>query len=198
MKEFFLEKKKGNGPYFGSGSYAGAFMLEKGTEWYTCRERFENAAAHSKGSSIFFGHPAGKSEDVAAFIHKTEDILGLSNENMCRFALTTSNSILFVVVSDFWWKSSIRRSLFTIFLRAGMAYDRSKDNYEAALLSQDYVKRTQQAVMRFLLGFTEVKAQGGHWVNQFSAIKSEKQLRDMFTSPEKVELKTGIKTIFTS
>jgi hypothetical protein len=55
----------------------------------------------------------------------------------------------------------MKRSLLTMFVRAGMVYDPIADNYEEALFSEKWsqhanlAKATKIAVMRFLFGFTK-------------------------------------------
>lgn len=49
----------------------------------------------------------------------------------------------------------MRRSLFTILLRAGRLYLPEKNNYDGVLMSEKYVRETKTAIHRFLYGFTD-------------------------------------------
>lgn len=131
-----------------NGSYA---LDDVPLSFETCRERF---AARFKQTTpgLYFKHEPERGEDVAAFLLKTEDIVGVEKS---RFSKTNHNTILWIEHSSFWKSCSMRRSLLTILLRAGILYDRHKDNYEDVLFSQEFVKVTKKAVMRFLFGFTK-------------------------------------------
>lgn len=131
----------------------GSFALDSSPlAFETCRERF---AAHFKEStsSLFFKHPADRGENIAAFILRTEQIL--KEEEKSQFAMTNWNTVLSVEPSNFWRACPMRRSFFTILLRAGMNYDFTRNNYEDSLFSERYVVPTRRAVMRFLFGFTK-------------------------------------------
>lgn len=117
-----------------------------------CRERFGKMWNRST-KGFFFRHPAGQGENVAAFIIKTEMILG--RKSFSKFSKTNFDYILWVQPSVFWKCSRMRRSLLTILLRSGMSYDSVKDNYELALFHEPYMLQTRRAVMRFLFGFTK-------------------------------------------
>ncbi len=169
----------------------GSFALDlRPLKFEHCRERFA-VSFNSDVCSLYFKHPAGKSIDVASFILKTEEVLGL--KFISEFAETNRDTILWIAPSDFWRKCSIRRSLFTIFLRAGNYYDCDKNNYEEALFRQDYVAPTRKAIIRFLFGFTEytgpeivptgtVSYKGWHSVFEN---KNEAEVKSMLVSPRK-------------
>lgn len=131
----------------------GSFALdEEPLKFENCRERFA-VSFTPYTSAIFFKHSPLRSSNVASFIIKTEEILELQTKS--EFALTNRNFILWISPSSFWKKCYVRRSLFTILLRAGDNYDSDLDNYEEALFHNDYVFSTKSAVLRFLFGFTE-------------------------------------------
>lgn len=129
------------------------FELEK------CREKF---ALHFKTGTVgfYFKHsgfdgttPGNKSKNIAIFIKKTEIILGQTE--FSQFALTNRDTIVWVEPSMFWKSCRMRRSLFTILLRAAIAYIPRIDNYEDALFDEKYIISTRYAMMRFLFGFTK-------------------------------------------
>lgn len=140
-------------------------------KWINCREKFYNSFVPDlKG--FFFSHEFGEREEIAAFINKTEEILDVEQSS---FAKTNRPYALWVEPSVFWKKCEIRRSLFTILLRAGRKYKASSGNYEDALFSQEYIKLTKEAVMRFLFGFTNYVRLDGQkgWVSVFMHKKRE-------------------------
>jgi hypothetical protein len=131
----------------------GSFALESTPlRFETCRERFAKQFNENK-KEFFFKHSPDKGIEVATFVNKIEDLLSLDEKS--KFSETNRNTILWVECSTFWSQCPMRRSLFTILLRAGMLYETKKDNFEESLFSEKYVKRTKRAVMRFLFGFTE-------------------------------------------
>lgn len=131
----------------------GSFALDiSPLKFETCRERFACKFSRST-KGFYFKHPVGKSEDVAAFILKTEKVLKV--RKCSGFSKTNKDSILWYEPAWFWKTCRCRRSLLTILLRAGMIYDASQDNYEEALFGYKYARVTKNAVMRFLYGYTK-------------------------------------------
>lgn len=116
-----------------------------------CRERF---AVHftEKTEGFFYKHAEDHGQNIAAFIQKTELIL--ETDAISKFSSTNRSTILWVSPSVFWKECYMRRSIFTILLRAAEAYNRDIDNYEDALFSHKYIDATRIAVTRFLYGFT--------------------------------------------
>lgn len=145
-----------------------AIPNDESLSWERCRERWSNAFTQDvKG--FFFSHEEGASDNIAAFIDKTEEIIGVEKSG---FGKTNRRYAIWVAPSSFWTLCGMRRSLYTILLRAGLAYHVDQDNYEQALFNQEYVKDTKQAVIRFLYGFTKfVEGIGWSscrgWVTQF-------------------------------
>ena len=154
--------------------HPGYFAVDKScnVKWENCRERFNNKIFNKDLPGFFFSHEIGECESVVQFIDKTEEILSVERSS---FAKTNRPYATWVCPSDFWRSCEMRRSLFTILLRAGRKYNPVNDNYEDALFSQEYVKLTKEAVMRFLFGFTNYvrleNKQG--WVSVFMHKKYE-------------------------
>lgn len=117
-----------------------------------CRERF-GKKFNELTAGFFFKHSADKGQDIAGFLIKTEIIL--KQNDFSKFSKTNRNTILWVQPSGFWKSCRMKRSLFTIMLRAGVFYDLQQDNYEGALFAENYISVTRTAVMRFLYGFTD-------------------------------------------
>lgn len=152
-------------------------------KWENCRERFNNNIFTSDLLGFFFSHEIGECENIAAFIDKTEDILGVPKSS---FSKVNRPYALWVSPSDFWKKCEVKRSLFTILLRAGRKYSLSIDNYEDALFSHEYISLTKNATKRFLFGFTEYVPASYNpkgWVSIFSGKKVE-EVKKRLVSPE--------------
>ncbi|MCK9458307.1 MAG: hypothetical protein M0R80_01535 [Proteobacteria bacterium] len=128
--------------------------------WIACRDRFNTCYFTEDTEGFYVSHLAGDAVKVSAFMYKTEVILGVSYS---EFAPTNRDYITWIAPSLFWKDNFIRRSLLTLLLRAGTAYDPKTDNYEEALYSNKYLKDSKPAVMRFLFGFTEFPSAGPDW-----------------------------------
>jgi len=129
----------------------GCFALDKKPfHIENCRERFATQWNRTKG---FFFSNEENGEDVAAFILKTEEVLQIKEKS--EFALTNYKNLLWVEPVRFWKSCRMRRSLFTCLLRAGVAYNRETDNYESALFSERYLRKSEPAIKRFLFGYTK-------------------------------------------
>ena len=85
--------------------------------------------------------------------------------------------------SQFWKGCKMRKQLLSILLRAGSKYDPDKDNYEEALYTQEYIKGTKSAVMRFLFGFTEYTQNVCGWERAFRA-KTDSEIRKLLVCPD--------------
>lgn len=188
MKVEFQEKKRIYS--LSTEVAAGSFAMDAvPLEFQHCREQF--AAKFTKDtSSFYFRHKMNQNETVAAFILKTEDIL--QEDDHSQFSETNRSTILWVQPAMFWRACSVKRSLFTILLRAGMAYDLSQDNYEEALFGQEFVVPTRRAVMRFLYGFTKyagipwasgISIEKCGWKSVFEG-KSEAEIKSLLVRPK--------------
>ena len=135
------------------GAPAGSFALEKNPFYFeTCRERFA-PTWNERTVGFFFKTENNGGRNVAQFITKTEVIVNETDHS--KFACTNWLDILWVEPSKFWKKCRLRRSLFTILLRAGLAYRSDVDNYEEALFHERYLVDTPVAIRRFMFGYTK-------------------------------------------
>lgn len=150
----------------------GNFALEveppKTPHWDHCREQFAskfNETTHGFYYSVRSDEwvvGGGQHEDVAAFLVKCEVIIGTGLESplpISTFNKTTKSTVLWIAPSLFWLGCEMKRSILTAFLRCGLNYDRTKDNFDDALFSDEFVdnkwvRETKAATMRFLFGFT--------------------------------------------
>jgi hypothetical protein len=166
----------------------GSFALDtQPLKFENCRERFASTFSEN-GPNFFFKHNPGQSKNIVSFIRKTETILG--NEFFSEFAETNRDTLVWVSPSNFWRQCPMRRSFFTILLRAGNSYNLDTDNYEQCLFEQDYVRPTKKAVIRFLYGFTtyigpDIPSSGAVWVQGWKSIfesKTEQEIKKMLVS----------------
>ncbi len=179
------------------GGSNGSFSIDKARlEFHTCRERFAEVF-NSKTEGIYFAHEKGNGENVAQFIKKTEEILQINPQRRSRFALTNRETILWVGPSKFWTECPMKRSLFTILLRAGLSYKIKTDNYEEALLKQSYASYTLPAVQRFMFGFTRFAAKATKhdgWYTTFY-LTDQKAVRRLLVKPTQTTKKSEVHTI---
>jgi hypothetical protein len=141
----------------------GQFAVEPPTgralDWISCRDRFTCYFTEDT-EGFYFSHLPGNGENVSAFIFKTEAVLSILHS---EFSTTNREYVTWITPSLFWKENFIRRSLLTLLLRAGTAYDPKMDNYEEALYSNKWLKESKPAVMRFLFGFTEFPLASPTW-----------------------------------
>ena len=131
--------------------------------WIDCRETFQQ---RSKGIKRFlFYHRKNRGRHVAAFIEQVERKLG--KRKFTTFGPTQWDSVIWVKPTAFWSMDDMRRSLFTILLRAGQSYNLTRDNFDAALYSNQYARLTKPAVEKFLKGYTQYKGFNIGWYSEF-------------------------------
>jgi hypothetical protein len=107
----------------------------------------------------------GKS--IGLFIDKFEDKMKLSKRSI--FGPTQREDVTWLVVSRWWIRSNVRRSLFTALLRVGQNYKPQRDNFQTVLFANCYGKQnyytrqTKKAVERFMDGYTILDRKAGFW-----------------------------------
>lgn len=156
----YMRLKKGSFSKVAAVKQDGTLVAQ---EWLYCREYFQDESQGIK--RILFCHKECRSKNISAFLQRVEDILALEQRSMS--GPTQRYNISWVFVSPWWTSSSMKRSLFTIFLRCGQNYDPIADNFDSALLSCSYSKNTEYAVRRFLDGNTRYTGTVKGWYNQF-------------------------------
>jgi hypothetical protein len=140
------------------------------SQWQDCREIW-----HSENKNLkffFFSHPSGTGKNAARFMEKFEKKVDATPS---RMGLTQRKTISWVEPSA-WWQSSMRRSLYTILLRSAPAYKPNKDNFRQALYSNEYAEATEEAVERFLDGYTYYTGRTRGWYKQFHKPKNLNKL----------------------
>ena len=132
-------------------------------EWLFCREYFQD---ESKGiRRMLFCHTMHRSKNIAFFINRTEEKLELKEKSV--IGPTQRYNISWIRISPWWTQTSMKRSFFTILLRCGVNYKIKQNNFEEALFSSVYTKRTSYAVKRFMEGHTRYTGKKKGWYNQF-------------------------------
>lgn len=132
-------------------------------QWYYCRELFHGQLYNL--NLFFFSHDNNKQNCISTFMQKVEDILDVQPRS--KFGPTQRKKIMWIEPSKWWTVRSMRRSLFTILLRAGNQYILSKKNFEEALYSDPYTMSTRYAVERFLAGHTVYTGRKKGWHQVF-------------------------------
>lgn len=152
-----------------AGSFAKPKDIEgdryKVGQWYFCRDLFHGQLYNL--NLFFFSHDTTKGHCIAAFIRAVEEALDVQPRS--DFGPTQRKTIMWVKPSRWWTVRAMRRSLFTILLRAGSQYIPLKDNFTEALFSDPYTNNTQYAVRRFLAGYTVYTGKKRGWFNQFKS-----------------------------
>ena len=132
-------------------------------QWYYCRDLFHGQLYNL--NLFFFSHDVSRGHGVAAFMRKVEEMLNV--EPKSEFGPTQRKTIMWVEPSRWWTVRAMRRSLYTILLRAGCQYSPSRDNFEEALFSDPYTMSTKYAVQRFFAGNTAYTGRRRGWYKQF-------------------------------
>lgn len=148
------------------GSFARTKKMVRGRHlidyWFFCREVFHHLV-HKQGI-FFFSTKNGGHKSVAQFMEKIETMLDARPRS--AFGPTQRKNIMWVEPSGWWMRFAMRRSLFTILLRAGNSYSKSS-GIDGALASDRYLRDTEYAVRRFLAGHTRYKGRKRGWHKQF-------------------------------
>ena len=184
-------------PRIGEFSVDGAEL-----NWTYCREYFSEQF-NEQNSGFFFSCGQSQQEKISSFIFKTEDVLNISlNIQNSKFYSTNLNFAFWIEPSFFWVSCPMRRSLFTILLRAGLDYNAS--NYEDCLYNNKTIS-TKNAIQRFLFGFTEFKDEdailegvGKGWINYFANKDVEFVREKLKSSSFNIEFLFGEKILWTN
>jgi hypothetical protein len=166
-------------PTFGSfaiGQKKGRNYLTIGY-WYNCREAFANVFT-SKTKYIVFYHRKNAGQRITKFINRIEkqvkvwprsEITGIKNR--------PGSQISVMKVSRWWTKNPARKSLLTILLRCGENY--KWNNFEKALKSNLYIRKTKKAVDKFLQGHTRWVGFFAGWFDQFNSYSDEDSIEKL-------------------
>lgn len=143
--------------------------------WKNCREDFHKA--WKKQRMLIFSHGKGinggpnTSHSIAVFIRMAEDkIRGEGRGARSQVGPTEYLNLSWIKVSKWWSNEKMRKSFFSILLRAARHFDsRASDlekEFESALFKDDqgYFKKTKPAVRRFMKGHTKYKGKKSMWL----------------------------------
>ena len=187
------------------GYFACDQEYSKPITWDHCREQFLGKMS-SLMIGFLFSHHDNKSENVANFIFKFEEIICMSGvfmQHSC-FRKTDKNNIIWIEPSGFWLDCILKRSLLTLLLRCSLNFDMQKNNFEECLFGEypecKLAKETKNAIIRFMFGFTSYKGFLPHfctnanstlirhgWHSEF-ANADVSTIKNKLVSPDKVNV----------
>jgi hypothetical protein len=140
--------------------------------WLYCRELFHNHLFNLK--LFFYAHARGKGAVTASFIAEVEEILDVQPRS--EMGPTQQKMVMWIKPSKWWTSRGMRRSLFTILLRAGKTYKPAKNNIEEVVTSDKYLEGTSKAFFRFLEGYTKYTGHKRGWYRQFCQLKPSDEM----------------------
>ena len=141
--------------------------------WWDCRELFQEDFT-KKTETILFAHKSGHYPRIRTFISIAEELL---NAPTSEVGPTQRKTISYIIPSDFWTQCPMRRSLFSILLRASVRY---QGDFDKALYRNIYVASTRRAVERFFGGHHAYNGRKTGWCDQFRG-KSTKQIQRLLS-----------------
>ena len=147
----------------------GSFYKRKILQWGSCRDGFQGTNDNELIPGFCFTHAVRCGYDASCFLAKIESTLGIPNS---VYRLTEYNAITFIKPSPWWFSSIMRKSFFSLMLRAAYGYNAKTNNFEEALFGFNYTKETKTAVNKFLAGYTVYeyapRDSCDHWFRQFT------------------------------
>lgn len=170
--------------FCGSYSLVREVSLDKSLvpkRWIFCREVITSKLKGAR--RLLFRHRKRHGKNVAMFIAKVEEKLNINPRT--KFGPTQRNNIMWLRVSPWWTSSSMKISLFTALLRAGQNYSLATDNFEKALYSIVYTRKTKAAIERFFNGYTRYTGNIRGWHTQFTKVLTEEHLCRLLVAPKK-------------
>lgn len=140
--------------WFGHISWSKKLGYSKVVKWTHCRDKFQDPVDKTLvRHGMWYCHKSGSLENLCAFVSKIETKIKLEKHSL--FQRTQEKNVVWVKPSIFWIDDFVRRSFFTLVLRCGMHYKRTKDNFEEAMYEHFEISRcTKPAIDRFLNGYT--------------------------------------------
>lgn len=174
--------------YLPSVDYHGYFMNQKDNEcygWFYCRENFQDIGK----MKILFQHPANKGANIASLIRDVEKMIKIRPFTQC--GPTQSPRVSWINASSWWYRTKMRKSFFTMMLRAGQFYnmDHKRSGIEKAFFEQEYGQFTQNAICRFLDGHVRFSPMHGRYYRANDSI----QWADIFWNCSKKDAERMLK-----
>lgn len=129
--------------------------------WTACRDVFLPYQPGLKSFYYCHGQEELRGQAIAIFLDRAERRLKIRKEDRSIVQPTTRRDIVKIYPSRFWDRYHLRRSFFTILVRAGEIYSPAADNFEDSLCAAknpnyplQYARETRYAVDRFFSGKT--------------------------------------------
>ena len=185
-----------NGTYSVGVGQFGVITKDK-VMWFSCREQYHAFVDPLKKGEHFYAVSENKSHDVAEFIGRIEDHLGV--EPKSNFQYSEMNTIMWVEASSWWMENPMKHSFFTICLRAANTMNwpnLDHSNWRDILLGCKYLSYlgSHAAAKKFLDGYTEYTGNIRWWVKQFSG-KSDAEIDILLKKPPTEQEKQQIQKI---
>ena len=136
---------------------------------FTCRESLEHylrSPAITPNNLIGFhyirnGIPALDIKIINNFFLELEEKLNLTGEQKTVFCRTNIDSVIMCEVPDFWNENSLKRNMFSLFLRCAAVYN--KGNIKDSIKNYPLAYSIYSVIMWFLEGNTKLTNIGGYW-----------------------------------
>jgi len=142
-------------------------------QWWDCRELFQDDFT-KQTETVLLAHKSGHFNRLRIFISTAEEVLSVPTSEV---GPTQRKTISYIIPSSFWTQCSMRRSLFTILLRAAPQYE---GDFDEALYGNQYAAGTREAIERFFSGCTTYNGRQTGWCDQFRG-KSTRQINRLLS-----------------
>ncbi len=151
-------------------SPAGSFSLPNGRS-HTCRESFSNSF-NKTTNSIIFNKSNINIKKINIFFEQIEDKLQLKEKT--KFCSSNFKNAIVIKLSPFWKENSLRRGIFTLFLRCAACHYNGKDVYQS-LLNYGLTKKIIGPIEWFIKGNTKpaIKVSGGRVVHELACLNKK-------------------------
>lgn len=156
--------------------------------WHSCRDYFQDSNREVKTFLFNIGE-YGDGQLISSFIEKVESMLNVKTKT--TMGPTNKSKSIWVKWSPFWRKYSMRRSLFSAFLRCSLDYvEKDNDNnFDEIIKKCKYFKGTQGALKYFLEGNTVFVGEGGAGANGWQVVfenQSDESISLLLRKPVKL------------
>ena len=161
------------------GEMADGELIFSAEGWEKCRELFHREPIMDY---MLYAHPQCEGINVAAFIRAVE--VRMNHKLFSEFGPTNARNASWIKPAEFWQRGHIRQSFFTVLLRCGRVYKRTKDNFNEALYEEYFTRNTKAAVERFLSGHTWYRGDDEEiWYRVFKDMSLEDVKKNLTRKP---------------
>jgi hypothetical protein len=155
-------------------------------QWEHCRENFQESSRNKK--LILFRYKTGEGNRIKAFLARFLKDLNLRGS--LRFRKTDTRGVLAISLGDFW-RTEVHRSLLTALIRVGRDYTGSTNSYKSILQNGDYLRYTQNALKRFMRGYTSVSPTAFGMPDRWGYYETTRPMwRELFEGKTEQKVKT--------